>query len=565
MLENVLTMQHACTVCGQHFSVEADDLSFYEKISPVFAGKTYLIPSPTLCPECRFQRRMIWRRERFLKQRSCSSCKKSMVSMHTADTPYPVYCLPCWWSDAFDPLSHGQPVDLNRSFLDQLAELMQKVPQITMMNDNGVGSENCEYCHDFASGKNCYLIMGAWELQDCYYSDCNCLRSRHLFDCSGIHFSELVYDSLSSQHLYRCVALDHCENCNDCRFGGDLKGCKDCLGCFGLRQKQYCVFNEQLSKEKYREKLASLRLDTPLGYGAFRREYESWILQFPRKCVHLVNCENCVGDDLFNCKDTVMGFQQDGAEYCKFIVHGDAPKNCYDVSQNGRGLWCYEGCTPDNSYMTHFTTWCWHDKNVLYSDNCHHCEHVFGCISLKRKKYCIFNVQYTKEEYEALAGKIIERMMQDGQWGEFLPMTMSPYCYNETAAQEYFPLTKEEVISRGLRWRDLDPREYAKQTCELPEAIGDTQDSIVDAVLACSGCRRNYKILKQELTFYRDLGIPIPRLCYECRWSRRVARRNPRKLWERDCAKCHDPIVTSYVPDRPEIVCCEGCYLKSVY
>ena len=272
-----------------------------------------------------------------------------------------------------------------------------------------------------------------------------------------------------------------------------------------------------------------------------------------------------VNADLFNCKDVVMGFQQDGAEYCKFIVHGDAPKNCYDVSQNGRGEWCYEGCTPDNSYMTHFTTWCWHDKNVLYSDNCHHCEHLLGCISLKRKKYCIFNIQYTKEEYEALAGKILERMIRDGEWGEFFPMSMSPYCYNETAAQEYFPLRKDAVMSLGLRWRDVDARALAEQTIAIPEAIGDVTDSIVDAVLSCGRCKRNFKILKQELAFYRDLAIPIPHFCYECRWTERVKRRNPRKLWQRACAKCSQQMWTSYPPERPEIVYCESCYLKEVY
>lgn len=560
-------MQKTCanTWCHKTFDVGDDDLEFYDKVSPMFDGKKYAIPPPTLCPECRFQRRLIWRREHSLKNRSCNSCKKNIISIHTADARYPVYCLKCWWSDAFDALEYGKPFDTNRSFFDQFGELTQRVPQITMMNDNGVGSENCEYCQDFAFGKNCYLITGAWELQDCYYCDCNCLKSRHLFDCYAVHYSELTYDSLTSQHLYRCVRMDHCENSYDCWFGYDTKGCKDCIGCFGLRQKRFCIFNEQYSEEEYRSKLSSLRLNTASGFESFRQQYESWILQFPRKCVHLVNCEQCSGDDLFNCKDVVTGFQLDGAEYCKFVTHGDAPKNSYDVNQTGRPEWCYEDATPDNSYMTHFSTWCWKDKNVLYSDNCHNCEHLIGCVSLKRKKYCILNTQYTKEEYEVLAGKIIERMMSDGEWGEFLPMKRSPYCYNETAAQEYFPLTKEAALERSLHWRDHDPKMYEEQTFDIPEAIEDASDAITSSVLACSQCKRNYKILKQELAFYRDLGIPIPRLCYECRWEKRVKRRNPRKLWNRKCTKCEKSISTSYAPERPEIVYCEHCYLETVY
>lgn len=553
-----------CKNCGTGFEVTENDLEFYDKVSPVFGGKKYVVPAPTQCPDCRFQRRMIWRREHALKSRTCSSCSKSIVSMHTPDAPYPVYCLTCWWSDKFDPLTYGTEIDLTQSFLAQFGALMQSVPQITMMNDNGVGSENCEYSHDFAFGKNCYLITGAWELQDCYYCDCNCLKSRHLFDCYAVHFSELVYDSVASQHLYRCVCMNHCDNCHDCSFGVDLKGCRNCIGCIGLRQKKFCIFNKQYMETEYKQKVAALHLNSSEGFKRFQKQYEEWILTFPRKCVHLVNCENCIGDDLFNCKD-VIGFQEDGAEYCKFIVHGDAPKNSYDVSQTGRPEWCYEGATPDNSYMTHFTTWCWKDKNVMYSDNCHSCEHLFGCIALKRKQYCILNKQYTKEEYEQLVPKIIERMMSEGEWGEFFPMAMSPYCYNETAAQEYFPLAKEQVQAIGLQWRDDDPKLYKPQTVTIPDCIEEVPDRITEEILACENCRRNFKFLHQELTFYRDMSLPAPRTCYECRYHERVKRRNPRKLWKRTCAKCSEEIQTSYPPDRSEIVYCEECYLKEVY
>ena len=420
------------------------------------------------------------------------------------------------------------------------------------------------------------MITGCWELQDCYYCDCNCLKSRHLFDCYAVHFSELVYESLTSQHLYRCTHMLRCDNCNDCMFGVDLKGCHDCIGCIGLRQKSFCILNQEYSQEEYKQRKSELGLSSRSGLEAFKKEFEKWNLTFPRKNLHMVNCENCIGDDLFNCKDTV-GFQFDAAEYCKFIVHGDAPKNCYDVSQNGRGQWCYEGATPDNSYMALFTTWCWQDKNVLYSDNCHNCEHLFGCISLKHKKYCILNKQYTKEEYERLVPKIIERMSatplrssgssagQAGEWGEFFPMAMSPFCYNETAAKEYFPLTKEQVLALGLRWHDEDTRLYKPQTVTLPDRIEDVPENIVDAVLACETCQKNFKILKQELAFYRDMSLPAPSICYECRYTERVRRRNPRKLWQRPCAKCSTQMWTSYPPERPEIVYCENCYLKEVY
>src|SRR3989344_3341888 len=129
-------MERTCanSWCKQAFDITDDDAVFFDKISPVLDGKKYPIPPPTLCPECRFQRRMIWRSEHALKNRTCNHCKRSIISMHTDDAAYPVYCQKCWWSDAWDPLSYGKDVDTDRSFMSQFQELQHSVPQITMQN-----------------------------------------------------------------------------------------------------------------------------------------------------------------------------------------------------------------------------------------------------------------------------------------------------------------------------------------------------------------------------------------------------------------------------------------------
>ncbi|MDR2189932.1 MAG: hypothetical protein LBP53_01790 [Candidatus Peribacteria bacterium] len=68
---------------------------------------------------------------------------------------------------------------------------------------------------------------------------------------------------------------------------------------------------------------------------------------------------------------------------------------------------------------------------------------LFGCIGLRGKEYYILNKQYTKEKYEELVPKIIEKMKADEEWGEYFPASISPFGYNETLANEYFPLTEE--------------------------------------------------------------------------------------------------------------------------
>ena len=185
-------------------------------------------------------------------------------------------------------------------------------------------------------------------------------------------------------------------------------------------------------------------------------------------------------------------------------------------------------------------------------------------MGLKKKQYCILNKQYTKAEYEDLVPRIIEQMRHTNEFGEFFPMSLAPYCYNETTAQEYYPLSREDALHQGLRWKDNLPFTTGKETmsrANIPDRIEDVPESIVHEVLACEATKKNFRITKQELLFYRTFKIPIPRLHPDERHRRRMQLRNPRRLWDRTCGKCGAGITTSYAPERPEIVYCESCYL----
>jgi len=132
-------------------------------------------------------------------------------------------------------------------------------------------------------------------------------------------------------------------------------------------------------------------------------------------------------------------------------------------------------------------------------------------------------------------------------------------------AQEYYPLTKEQALERGYNWLDPNPRDYQEQTYQIPSDIKDASDDIVGQILACQKCGRNYKIIKQELEFYRQYNLAIPTECFYCRHARRMKKRNPRKLFERKCDCCQKVIRTTFAPDRPEKVYCEECYQKEMY
>ncbi|KKP33302.1 MAG: hypothetical protein A2312_04815 [Candidatus Staskawiczbacteria bacterium RIFOXYB2_FULL_32_9] len=194
---------------------------------------------------------------------------------------------------------------------------------------------------------------------------------------------------------------------------------------------------------------------------------------------------------------------------------------------------------------------------------------------MHNKAYCILNKLYSKEEYEALVPKIIEQMKKAGEYGEFFPPELSPFAYNETLAQDYFPKTKEQVLAMGMRWRDSAEKKYniTMKNNQIPNDIRATSDSILDEIIECAHggncsdhCATAFRIIPQELQFLRKMDIPLPRLCPLCRQGERVRLRNPMHLWHRKCMKlgCNNEFETSYAPDRPEIVYCEQCYNNEV-
>ena len=160
-------------------------------------------------------------------------------------------------------------------------------------------------------------------------------------------------------------------------------------------------------------------------------------------------------------------------------------------------------------------------------------------------------------------------MKSTGEWGEFFPSSISPFGYNETAAIEYFPLSREEALKDGwFLWSDYEPPfpkvEKVIPASKLPDSIEDVPDDILNWAIECEVTGKPFRIIKQELEFYRKHGLPIPRRHPDQRHLDRMALRNPRKLFERACDKCGTPMITTYAPDRKESVYCEECYRKEV-
>lgn len=498
---------------------------------------------------------------RHLYRNTCGLTGASVITNVSPDKPFPVYAREAWLGDGWEAQQYAIPVDESKPFMQQVSTLFQSAPRWGNYIEH---CENCDFCMNSYGGKDSYLVLSSGDFERCLYCQ-RAVKTYECVDCLNLLKSELCYECVDSEDLHTCTFLRHCKQCQQCDYCVDCTACKDCLLCVGLHRKRYCIRNMELTKaeyEKQREQLLRNR-------NGLLKELRAIGLRMPHVATHQIACEHVRGDNVFHSKNLSVAFYVTNSEDSTFVYDSDHVSISIDASDADYYTKCYE--VGSAAWINH----CAFCDNSIYLTDCYYCstcancDHCFGCIGLKRKQYCILNQQHTKEEYEQLVPQIIERMRNNSEWGEFFPVAISPFDYNETVAQEYFPLMKEEVLKRGWQWRE-EKDELPKVSkiipaTKLPVSIEETPDDIVNWAIECEITKRPFRIIKQELDLYRKMKLPIPHLHPDERHRQRMLLKNPRRLWKRPCMKCKKEMETTYAPDRPEIVYCEKCYLQEVY
>ncbi len=588
----------SCQNCKEDFTVEPDDFDFYKKMD---------VPAPTWCPDCRMLRRILWRSDIGLHRRTDSRTGNSIFSAYPDSSPIKVWDYDYWISDQWNPMDYGREYDWNKPFFEQLHELIKEIPWPSLAISN-VNREDSPYCNNATGIKNCYLVFGSTRAEDSFYSF-TVRNSKNIFESVYIHDSELNFQCVTNRKCYRAFYSNHCKDSIDIYFSKDCINVSNCFGCIGLKNKSFCVFNEQLTKEDYSAFMAKTELGSHAAVQKWTAKAAEFWTKFPHKFTRGSNNESVSGEYISNSKNVTHSYAIDNGEnikYCYSLVVGSA-KDCYDYhrfSDNSELVYETLG-SGTGIFNLKFCLHCFPAcRNLSYCLNCSSSDDLFGCFGLKKKQYCILNKQYTKEEYEALVPKIIEHMKQmpyidkSGRtygYGEFLPTEFSPFAYNETVAPEFFPIAESEAIAKGYRWGDISEKDY-KVTIDqskLPDSIQETDNSILEQVISCAHekkcfhpCSSAFRIVPRELEFYRQFNIPIPRLCFSCRYYEKLKLRNSFRMNKRKCMcagersengvykngvkhshgmeRCLNEFETSYAPGRPEIVYCEQCYNSEV-
>lgn len=584
MLEKTPTCQN----CKKDFQITTEDFDFYTKID---------VPPPTWCPECRLVRRLMFQNERTFHWRTCDLCSEKKLMIFPPEDTRQIYCSSCWWSDKWDPTGYSLDLDFTKPFLEQFKTLLFTIP-VLGLNNIPKSMVNTEYSNICSYLKNCYLLFNSDYNEYCLYS-AYLERSKN---CMDLVTSDLCENCYEGHGLYKCAKTFFSTNCNECVdvwFSQNCIGCMDCFGCINLKNKQYYIFNEKYSKEDYFEKVKSFNLSSRNSLREMETRTEKYFAAQPHRYMQGLKNQAVSGDYIYNSKNVTDSYEvaeSQDCRYCQLLIIG-GNKDCYDYTMWGSNAErIYESmCVGDGAQNVKFSFESWApNSNMEYCWNIFQSSHdLFGCIGIRKGEYMILNKRYEKDEYYALVQKIKTHMNElpyvDAhervyRYGEFFPLEFSVHGYNESIAQKYFPLTKQEILQKGYRYTPKTNREYAIDIPfdQIPDAAAQLNGDILGKILACrhkgectEQCTEAFRITEAEYEFYMQMKLPAPDLCPNCRHYARKRKRNDLHFYTGTCScdktththgslPCATEFLTTYKQSETKNVFCEKCYQQEV-
>ena len=546
----------ACQNCKKDFTIEPDDFVMYEKFD---------LPSPVMCPQCRIKYLLaFWTFGRFRIAKSALS-GKTIITVLPESVPFPIYDRAEFVSDEWDPLTYGKDYDQSRPFIEQLVELQSEVPH---PHQTGIKNFNSDGTDDTWESKDAYLTRSAFLLESVNYGY-RVIGCKNSIDLTFCWYLERSYDCF---FCFKSYDLKYSFNSRDCLNGSFLYDCRNCQDCFmswNLRNQKYCILNQPYSKDEYEGKLKEYNLKSRETVEELKKEFWQYV---KNDAIHRQNYNtqtvNSEGNILTNDKNCYQCYFIEDSENCRYSWRGRG-KEIIDVVSPFDSEKCAL-CALDQfggygNVCNLYTSSC---RYSAYLDNCEECEYCFGCVGLRKKKYCILNKQYTKEVYEILVEKIKSNMKKSGEWGKFFPLS-SAYCgYNISLAQMMFPMSKEEAIKFGAKWEENVEPHYENITSgdDLPDTIAEVKDDVIKQRILCPETKLSYNITKEELAFYREHNIPLPRRHFD--W-RTLDRFKPFSLMitpqKGTCYFCKKKIEHYYSPELGfEKIACLECYQREV-
>ena len=566
-----------CRASWKEFPIYQSDLEFYDRVSPTFdVSEDYVrefleknndikdnfeykdgklkakIPAPTLCPEERERRRFAFRNETSLYINTCKHSCKSIISIFSPDKPNKVYDQDYWWTFARDVVN---PLNDSPSFKDNYPYLLSNIP---VPSRSILNNENCDYLNEVRDSKDSYMCFNCIGNDKCLYTYLWYSNDVSCVDCDAIDRCSFCYDSVQ---LTSCTQVFHSKKCINCSFSSYLYnciGCNNCFNCVNLNNKSYCINNKQYTKEEYEKEL---------------KEAKKEDLTFSNICWNQTESDMSFGNELMWCKNCRFVSWLTNCENVRYT------RDMQNMSDSYDSKWINSSLTIE-TYFTWGCHHCWFlqesrsNTDVRYSLYCHNSDHLLGCVGLQNKSYCIFNKQYTKEEYNSLAPVVISGMIRDNIRWEYFNPQLSFFGYNETIAMESYPLTKKEALERWYKWSDYESpapvvekfvpwEKLPKQWCKIiQEKKPDILKKILDYAIVRDVSKKPFRVTKQEIDFYLKFDLPLPTKHPNIRHQERFSKKDPTMMHLIHCDSCGEEMLSVHLSWEWNRVLCEKCFYK---
>lgn len=548
------TIEKQCQLTGRSFPVSDREKALYEGFG---------IPAPVVAPEERLRRLYAFVPGTELYVRECDYTHQRIASAYTYGSPFPVYEPEYWATRAWNPQSLGQPFQFKRLFMEQFLELWRNIPRPAVdlaacpsgiIANTSTALSDCYSVYQSESVTRSSYCVRAHDCSDCY--DC--------YECDGCGE---CYEGVFLLGCHRLFFSESCVGCTDSCFLSDCIDCKHCFGCTHLRGARYHVFNQPVSREEYQAVVSGFDIEArplmELTRNRFRellaREPIPWIFadhSSANSGNYLRNTQLCV--DSFFCSDAVDLVNCAAGTHSRTVLDSvlfSKLENCASVvsCNEGRDLLCCISCRDGVERLSY----------------CSHCERsadLFGCIGLSGMQYCVFNTQFSADEYRALRTRIEEHMRQRGIWGSLFPPGFSGVAYNRSFAGILMPLTKIPAKMMNFPWDETDeqmtrPSALVGEDLETLEALDEkfhevpnrtgeiSEDNISRMTFLCAITGQPFHISPAEHRFLLRHRLPLPECSFQHRHAMRVAQCTPYIMSQRSLGNNSRTVRTS-VPER---------------
>jgi len=543
-----------CVDCKKEFIIDSGDLILYEKIG---------LNIPDQCFECRVKQHFAFSVFGKFRKGISAFSGESLITVLPEKARYPIYKSHEWWGDGWDPMEYGCDYDPSKPFFDQLKDLQEKIPRAHQTGEN---STNCDWCDDVWESKNCYLCRSLLKCENCSYVY-RVIGTKDSFD---ILYSFNLQNSYDCLFCYDSFNLNFSENSRDCidsYFLFDCRNCQNCAMSWNLRNKQYCIRNKQYTKDAYEEELKKMNLDSYKNLENLKNEFEE-ILR--KEAVHRENFNlkttASLGNYLTNCDKCTNTFAWENSQNCRNCIRGLNSKDCIDLTVSWNLELSGDNSVVNGGYQIN------HSYGSIgryseYVDICIEVEYCFGSVGLRKKKYCILNKQYTKEEYEELKEKIVSDMKARGEYGQYFPYNMAVCDFNFSNGIIYFPnITKEEIKKNGGYWSEEDlSSQDGISALELPDSILNTKSDISSQALICPESKYRFNISQAEYEFHKNKNFALPRLHFDLRILKKARKTGVLRSYPSKCTYCQKDINAYYPPEWGyQKIACEECYKQNI-